>query len=60
MVGNKAYSPRGIYRATWVLVGNPQGFLGKPEIEKAGSVLGPTSPHILWTDDYSSVFKVLM
>lgn len=59
-IDNKADSPHGIYRATWILVGNPQGFLGKTEIEKAGTVLGPDSPQIAWTDDYSSVFKVLM
>ena len=59
MVENKADSPRGIYRATWVLVGNPQRFLGKPEIEKAGTLLGATSSQLPWTDDYSSLFKIL-
>jgi hypothetical protein len=59
IVENKADSPRGIYRATWVLVGNRQGFLGKPEIEKAGTLLGAGSPQLQWTDDYSSLFRVL-
>ena len=60
VVENKADSPRGIYRATWVLVGNRQGFIGQAEIEKAGTVLGAGSSQLQWTDDYSSLFKVLM
>ena len=44
MVKNEPDSPRGISRATWVLVGNPQGFLGKPEIEKAGTLLSGHQP----------------
>jgi spermidine synthase len=58
-IDNKADSPRGIYRASWILVGNPQGFEGKTEIEKAGRILGPAAPRLQWTDDYSSVVKVL-
>jgi len=42
-----------------VMVGNSEGFLGKPEVEKAGGILGAGSPQILWTDDYSSLLKVL-
>jgi hypothetical protein len=60
LIENGADSPRGIYRARWVLVGNPQGFLGKPEIEKAGIRFAATSPQLPWTDDYSSLFKILM
>jgi hypothetical protein len=60
LVENKADSPRGIYRATWILVGDPQGFLGKTEIEKTGAILAATSPQIRWTDDYSSLLKVIM
>jgi hypothetical protein len=60
MVNNRPDSPRGVYRASWVLVGNPQRFLGKPEIEKAGTLFTAASPRLLWTDDYSSLFKILM
>ena len=60
IVENKANSPEGIYRATWVLVGDSRGFLGKPEIEKAGTILGPSSPQILWTDDFSSLYQVII
>jgi hypothetical protein len=58
MIINEPDSSRGVYRATWVLVGNH--FLGKAEIEKAGTLLAATSPQLLWTDNYSSLFKILM
>jgi SAM-dependent methyltransferase len=59
MVKNEPDGARGISRATWVLVGNPQSFLAKAEIENAGMLLADTSPQIQWTDDYSSLLKVL-
>jgi MFS family permease len=59
-VDNRADSPRGVYRASWILVGSPQGFLGKAAIQKAGRTLGPASPQIDWTDDYSSLLQALM
>lgn len=59
MVNNDHDAVRGISRATWVLVGSPQGFLGKTAVEKGGEVLGPTTASILWTDDYSSLIDVL-
>lgn len=55
----QAASHSGIYPATWVLVGDPQGFLGKPEIEKAGRIHTPGTDELLWTDDYSSLFSIL-
>jgi hypothetical protein len=51
---------RGVYRASWALVGNREGFLGQPQVEKAGTVLPPSTPQLLWTDDYSSLFKVII
>jgi hypothetical protein len=60
LVENPADSPRGIYRASWILVGEPQGFLGKAEIERAGIRFGVGSPQLVWTDDYSSLLKVLL
>lgn len=59
LVTSPADSARGIYRATWVLVGSRQGFRGESAVEKAGTVLPPTS-QFQWTDDYSSVLKVLI
>jgi spermidine synthase len=58
MVTNKRVESREIYSASWVLVGSRQGFLGKSEIEKAGTPLAPSSA-MLWTDDYSSLLKLL-
>jgi hypothetical protein len=60
MVENKADSMRGVYRATWILVGDHEGFIGKAEVESAGTLLGPASRQIPWTDDYSSLVQVLL
>jgi SAM-dependent methyltransferase len=49
---------KGIYHATWILVGSREGFFGQPEIEKAGKPL-TGSRQQSWTDDYSSLFRIL-
>jgi hypothetical protein len=49
----------GIYPATWLLVGDPRGFLGKSEIEKAGRIHTAGIDELVWTDDYSSLFSIL-
>ena len=49
----------GIFKSLWILVGSRQGFLGQPAIEAAGSVLSPSQRDVLWTDDYSSLFRIL-
>ena len=59
IVHNKNDSLRGIYRATWILVGSPDGFLGRSQVEKAGFELSVATPKLQWTDDYSSLFRVL-
>ena len=59
MIKNEPNGARGISGATWILVGNPQRFLGKVEIEKAGTLVAATSPQFQWTDDYSSLFNIL-
>jgi len=58
MVVNQRDEAREIYRATWVLVGDPEGFIGRSAIEKAGTILAPDTS-LQWTDDYSSLLKVL-
>ncbi len=58
-IRNEADGARGISGATWVMVGDPEQFLGKSSIESAGSLLNSASPRILWTDDYSSLLSVL-
>jgi SAM-dependent methyltransferase len=51
---------KGVYPATWILVGNRDGFLGESEIEKAGHLLPPSRRNAqLWTDNYSSVWRLL-
>jgi len=59
IVNNEPDGPQGVYRATWILVGNRENFLGKLQIEKAGKLLTASNPRVLWTDDYSSLLKIL-
>jgi len=49
----------GTYASTWILVGSHAGFLGQSEIEKAGTIIPAASQRDLWTDDYSSLFRIL-
>ena len=58
-VENQADGQRGVYRAIWVMVGNPKGVLGKSEIESAGTRPGPGTSQLPWTDDYNSIFRAL-
>jgi hypothetical protein len=53
--GDKA---QGVFRSTWVLLGNGGGYLGQQEIESAGKRL-PRAAGQLWTDDFSSLFSIL-
>jgi SAM-dependent methyltransferase len=57
VIDNAPDTHRGIHHATWVLLGSPQGFEGKEQIAKAGTILGGHQQ--LWTDDYSSLLRVL-
>ncbi len=59
IVNNLDDHPKGIYAASWILVGSRTGFLGQPRIEKAGTILAPARKGVLWTDDYSSLLKLL-
>jgi len=52
-------SNSGVYASTWILIGSRAGFLGQPAIEKAGQLLPPPPHPDLWTDNYSSLWKVL-
>jgi len=51
--------PKGIFESFWILVGNRAGFLAQPAIEADGRVLSPSKKDVLWTDDYSSLFRIL-
>jgi hypothetical protein len=59
VVNHEVTASKGVYSSSWILVGNPGGFLGQPEIEKAGQVLSPSQQLQLWTDNYSSLWRVL-
>jgi SAM-dependent methyltransferase len=60
IVNHGVGSGQGVYPSTWILLGSRQGFLGRPEIEKAGEIVPPDgSGALLWTDDYSSLWRVL-
>jgi SAM-dependent methyltransferase len=52
-------SRSGIYPAAWVLVGDRKGFVGWPEIEQAGPTHVAGRKEQLWTDNYSSLLKIL-
>ena len=58
-VTNRRDEAHEVYRAVWILVGSRQGFLGKSEVEDAGAILPPGSG-LLWTGDYSSLFRILV
>lgn len=50
----------GVYPSTWILIGSRNGFLGRSQIEQAGEILpANVPPSQLWTDDYSSLWRVL-
>lgn len=58
-IENSDDHPKGIFESSWILVGSHEDFLAQSEIKRAGSVLSPSKRDILWTDDYSSLFRVL-
>ncbi|HVB57642.1 MAG TPA: fused MFS/spermidine synthase [Candidatus Acidoferrales bacterium] len=59
LISNEDDHAQGIYAAAWVLVGSRDGFAGQREIESAGAILLPAGRETVWTDDYSSVFRIL-
>lgn len=59
LVNNDDNQREGIYAASWILLGNPAGFYGRRETEAAGAILLPAGRQRLWTDNYSSILKIL-
>jgi hypothetical protein len=59
IVNNGDDHQRGIYSAAWILMGSPEGFYGKREMEEAGAILLPSGRERSWTDDYSSVLRII-
>ncbi len=58
VVSNEADDDREIFASTWVLV-STQELPYQMELMKAGEVTVSDGPHVLWTDDYSSVWRLL-
>lgn len=58
VIDNPGDRAHGVFRSTWVLLGNGGGYLGQQEIESAGKRL-PRAAGQLWTDDFSSLFSIL-
>lgn len=50
---------KGIYRAQWILLSGQEAFFSRPELAKAGNLLTATRNSRLWTDDYSSLYRIL-
>ena len=59
IVTNPDDHQKGVYAATWVLLGSRAGFAGQQRIEKAGAILAASGTKNLWTDDYSSLLRAL-
>jgi spermidine synthase len=49
----------GCRSSSWVLIARSPRALSQPAIEQVGSPLADSDPSLLWTDDYSNLFRVL-
>ncbi len=49
-----------LYSSTWMLVSRPTGLLELSAIRDLVSLSATNQPTLLWTDDFSSVFRVLL
>ena len=59
VISNPDDHPKGVYRSVWVLIGNQSGIFDRPEFENAVKSPMSAKGRELWTDDYSSLFKIL-
>jgi SAM-dependent methyltransferase len=59
MIDNDAQKSEGVYSSTWVLIGNRDGVLADPAIIQGSEELTGATGLQLWTDDYSSLLRVL-
>jgi hypothetical protein len=52
--------PNGIYRASWILIGNQVESREQRDIEGVGELPARSDKNFtLWTDDYNSLFKIM-
>ena len=59
IVSNQDDHSKGIYASVWILIGNRPGLFDQLEFENAFRVPMDAKRQELWTDDYSSLFKIL-
>jgi hypothetical protein len=59
IISNNDDHPQGVYAASWIVMGDPQGFYGQQKIRESGAILLPPRKPALWTDNYSSIFRIL-
>lgn len=59
LIENDSKKSEGVYSSTWVLIGNRNGLMADPAILQAGEELAGEDALQLWTDDYSSLLRVL-
>jgi hypothetical protein len=59
IVNHEVDASEGVYPSTWILLGSRNGFLAQSAIERAGEILPTTPASSLWTDNYSSLWRVL-
>jgi hypothetical protein len=58
LITNADDHPAGIFAANWAIVGDATALAAEPRIEDASIAPAPTNDKELWTDDYSSLFRV--
>jgi hypothetical protein len=58
LITNADDHPAGIFAANWAIVGDAAALAAEPRIEDASIAPAPTNDKELWTDDYSSLFRV--
>ncbi|HKS97731.1 MAG TPA: fused MFS/spermidine synthase, partial [Terriglobia bacterium] len=59
IVNHEVAASQGVYPSTWILLGSRNGFLARSAIEQAGEILPATRASRLWTDNYSTLWRVL-
>ena len=59
LINNNDDHPQGVYAASWIVIGNSQGFYGHQKIQESGATLLPGRDLALWTDNYSSLYRIL-
>ena len=59
IINNNDDHAQGVYAASWIVLGNSPAFYGHQKVEESGAILPPARQRDLWTDNYSSLFRIL-